>query len=104
MENLRIHHCYCEIPEEVLKRIAFLRYVEGVPTEDLMARAGSQKEREFIATVALLDVDPEKLPSLVETERPDLLTHLHDCRAHILSFLELYGIRVKGNEPDQAKK
>jgi hypothetical protein len=61
-----------------------------------MEYAQTQKEREFIATVALLDIDPGRLGELVETHEPALIEHLRDCRSHVLSFLEMYDIHPGG--------
>ena len=98
MEKSHIHLCYCQIPEDKLKEIARLRFVEGISTEDLMERMETDKEKSYVATVALLDVPVNELPKLVPQGEPMLLKHLLDCRDHVKHVLKENGIEIKEEE------
>lgn len=97
MEKIKLSTCYCKIPFETLKELVRLRFVEGVQTEELMKQMKTEKEREYVATVALLDVSEKDLIHMAEAEKPDQLRHFLDCRAHALEILKENGLEVKGH-------
>ena len=87
--------CYGGICFEKLVELVRLRFVDGIATQELMKRMKSEKEREYVATVALLDVSEKDLIHMVEAEKPDQLRHFLDCRAHALEILKRNGLEVK---------
>jgi|GEM_PF-1138921 len=87
------HICYCQIPEDKLREFAKLRFIDNIPTEELMERLIDLKDRESLAAVALLDITPEDLAKVVP-DNPALLMHLYDCRYHVKAILEEAGIIV----------
>lgn len=89
------HLCYCQIPEEKLKELARKRFEEGIPTEVLMKQITDPKEREYLAAIALLDVQVENLPKIVPQVDKALLMHLVDCRYHVRSVLEDDGLKIE---------
>ena len=95
----KAHLCYCQIPENKLKELARLRFIEKVPTEEMMKQCKDEKQREFVATIALLDVELKDLPAAIP-DNPQLLRHLIDCRDHALDILNAEGIIL----PSQQKK
>jgi len=94
-EHAKPHLCYCQIPEDKLKELARLRYIEGIPTEELMARLKTPEERNYLAAIALLDVPAESLGRVVPGTEPGLLRHLFDCRYHVKFLLEEAGIVIE---------
>lgn len=97
-EKTKVHLCYCQIPTDKLKEIAHLRFVEHIPTEKLMAQMPTQKDREYLAAIALLDLKPKDLIKSVEVDEPELLRHLLDCRDHVKDVLHDEGIEVQEKE------
>ena len=93
------HVCYCQIPEDKLKELARLRFIEGIPTEEIMDRLKTAREKEYLAAVALLDVKVTDLPKIVPETQKNILFHLVDCRYHVKCILEDAGIRIE--EKDQ---
>lgn len=79
--------CFCQFEMSALKRIIRRKYVDKVPTIELLRRASSAEERELVSIVALLDVSEEDLNgSLGHLVRPgcDLVA----CRSHVKQWLE----------------
>jgi hypothetical protein len=95
LHKIKVHLCYCQIPETRLKQIAYKRFVEHIPTEKLMEQMPTVKDKEYLAAIALLDVKPQNLASLVEVDDPTLLRHLLDCRDHVRDVLMDEGIPIK---------
>lgn len=94
MEKVKASACYCRIPFKKLAELVRLRFVDGVQTEELMKRMRSEKEREYLATIALLDVSEKDLIHMVEAEKPDELRHFLDCRAHAIEILKSKGLEI----------
>lgn len=81
VKKVNIRNCYCEIPTKKLWELARLHFIEGVPTGQLMKKIRSQREREYLATIALLDVHDEVLGEIVEFDNPKRLDHFLNCHA-----------------------
>lgn len=95
MGKIKVSVCYCGIPFKKLAELVRLRFVEGIATQELMKQMKSEKDREYLATIALLDVSEKDLIHMVEAEKPDQLRHFLDCRAHALEILKENGLEVK---------
>ena len=95
MRKGRIKSCFCQIPLEKLIDLVRLRFMDGQETTELMNRLTSQKDREYLATVALLDVPEKDVVDMVEVDNPALMNHLLACRARTLEILEHYGFKSK---------
>lgn len=95
MNKIKVSVCYCGIPLKKLTELVRLRFVEGIATQELMKQMKSEKERQYLATIALLDVNEKDLIHMVEAEKPDQLRHFLDCRAHALEILKENGFKVE---------
>jgi len=58
-------HCFCQLPMRVLRHWARKRYLEQVPTLELLALAKRPIQQEAVRIVALLDVPNEELVRLL---------------------------------------
>ena len=87
-EKTKVTACYCQIPMKRLIELVKMRFVENIQTEELMRKMKSEKEKEYLATIALLDVGEKDLIHMVEAEKPDQLRHFLDCRVHALEILK----------------
>lgn len=105
MRKGKIKSCFCQIPLEKLIDLVRLRFMDGQGTADLMEKLTSQKDREYLATVALLDVPEKEIENMVEVENPAMLRHLLACRARTLEILEHYGFQnKKANNNERLQK
>ncbi|MFW5751004.1 MAG: hypothetical protein ACOCZK_05080 [Planctomycetota bacterium] len=78
--------CFCHIPIEELVYWARRRYVDGEPTTALLANAPSQRDRELICVIALLDVDAERLNKAIgHLAKPGC--RLEACRRQLRAWL-----------------
>lgn len=93
--KIKVTACYCKIPMRRLVELVKMRFVENIQTEELMKQMKSETEREYLATIALLDVSEKDLIHMVEAEKPDQLRHFLDCRAHALEILEKNNLEIK---------
>jgi hypothetical protein len=58
-------HCFCQLPMRALRRWARKRYIEHVPTIELLAEARGPRQQEVVGIVALLDVPDEEVVRLM---------------------------------------
>lgn len=81
-------HCFCQIAESELLFWAKRRYLEEIPTLDLLDSTGNHHEKEVITIVAMLDVDEATLQELMgDVEMPE--HHILHCRDNIIQSLGL---------------
>lgn len=78
-EKIKISACFCDIPPRKLIALIRMRYLEGHSTQELMEQLESDKDREYLATVALLDVKKETLMEVVEARDSTIYQHLMSC-------------------------
>lgn len=97
MDKIKISSCYCDIPLKKLVKLTRMRFIDRIETEEIMNRLTSQVDKEYLAVVALLDVNEKDLIHLVEAENPDQLQHFLACRNRTKEILEHYGLQVKEN-------
>ncbi len=72
--------CFCDYDMDELVAVARKRFVEKVPTVDLMESSQSLKEKDEICIVSLLDVDDEKLEALMKESLIDEKCDVISCR------------------------
>jgi hypothetical protein len=87
VKKINIQACYCKIPRRKLLELVRLHFVDGIPTEQLMKRAKTRREREYLATVALLDLHNGTLESIVDVDKPLDLSHFLSCHAQTRGIL-----------------
>jgi len=93
----KIKNCFCHHGPLNLIKWVKRRYIDHIPTVELIAAAQSQEDIEAIALVGLIDV-PETvlLESMSDVERHD--KHILECRA---SALEVFNqLRVQDRSID----
>ena len=72
------HYDFDQIAECARKR-----FVEGIDTVSLMNQAGSQREKEEIALVCMLDIDNDQVRDLKLSCRHDRTCTIMDCRERL---------------------
>lgn len=83
--------CFCEIPSEELLALAKNKFLKGQSTQELLAKAQSEKERNYIATLALMDLSEKQLKKFIRQGMRDL-EHVFACRDKTISVLKSRGI------------
>jgi hypothetical protein len=79
-------NCFCQISSEELLFWARKRYVENVPTLDLLNSVHDARRKEIISIVALLDADDESLLEMMgDINLPD--HHILHCREELKKML-----------------
>jgi len=73
---------------EHIARIARKRFVEGYDTVALLQQASSQREKEEIALVCMLDVDENTIRDLQLSCRHADACELTDCRDRLRTLIE----------------
>lgn len=91
-KKIKITTCYCQIPMKRLIELVEMRFVKGIQTEELMKQMKTEKDREYLATVALLDVSDQDLLQLIEAGGPVQPEHLLACRQRAKKILKDYAI------------
>lgn len=79
--------CFCRIPPEFLVRLVRAKFIERVPTVDLLKKCADERERRYVNTIALLDVPEAEVREMLKDE-PVFLAHFLDCRRHALQALK----------------
>ena len=93
-EKVKISTCYCNIPHKKLVDLVRMRFVDGAGTEELMTRMKTEKEREYLATVALLDVKDSELLDMIASDSTVEPQHLLACREQAKKILKDYAIVI----------
>lgn len=78
--------CYCHIPPDLLVKIVRGKFIEKIPTLTLLQQYSSDKETEYVSTIALLDVPESEVRELLK-DHPKFLAHFLDCRIHARQVL-----------------
>lgn len=79
--------CYCHIPPDLLIELVRAKFLDRVPTIELVKRYPSERERESVRTIALLDVPEAEVRELFKDDAA-FLAHFLDCRRHALQVLK----------------
>lgn len=82
----RVGECYCHIPPDLLVQIVREKYIERVPTIELLKKYPGERERRHVYTIALLDVPEAEVRELLKDDA-EFLAHFLDCRRHARQVL-----------------
>ncbi len=83
-------NCFCQISQEKLLFWAHKRYVENIPTLELLSSVHDARQKEIISIVALLDADDESLLEVMsDVNLPD--HHILHCREELKTMIKLAG-------------
>jgi hypothetical protein len=81
-------HCFCQIPDSELMYWVKKRYLEKIPTLDLLDSTDDPHEREVISIISMLDLDEDTMLELMgDVEMP--IHHIVHCREHVKKLLGL---------------
>ncbi len=94
-KKITVTTCYCQIPMKKLIELVRMRFVENIQTEELMKQMKTEQEREYLATVALLDVSDQELVSMIEAGGPVQPDHLLACRQRAKNILKDYAVILR---------
>lgn len=86
MINKLLKH-YREMSEAVIREIAELHFVRGIPTDALMRQAGTPERRIHVAAVALYSIEKPLLMGLLAGEDPEIRAGILRCHKKIETFL-----------------
>lgn len=79
-------NCYCPIPLDFLIRIVREKFIDRIPTIEIIKEYPGERERQFVETIALLDVPEADVRKLFKDDIV-FLAHFLDCRKHALQIL-----------------
>jgi hypothetical protein len=98
MHNGHLMHpknCFCQVSPEELLFWARKRYIENIPTLDLLNSVHEARQKEIISIVALLDADDESLLEMMgDVNLPD--HHILHCREEVKKMIKLAGQQGTG--------
>jgi hypothetical protein len=94
MDKIPISVCFCEIPESKMLELVRKRYVEKIPTQKLMGQLKNEQDRQYLSTIALLDVNEKDVLDCIEAKDPKILRHLFSCRQRALMILNQEGVTI----------
>ncbi len=80
-------HCFCKIPMDLLQKWFVKRYIEGIPTIELMDLSASEADKEAICAVAMFDIDEKSMLEIMGDVNPPE-HHIVHCRAKAQRELE----------------
>lgn len=83
--------CFCEIPSQELLALAKKKFLKGLSTQELMAKAQSEKEKDYIATLALMDLSEKELKKFIRQGMREL-EHVFSCRDKTIAVLKSRGV------------
>lgn len=63
------------------------KFIEHVPTVDLVKKCADERERRYVNTIALLDVPEAEVREMLKDDAV-FLAHFLDCRRHALQVLK----------------
>lgn len=79
-------NCYCPIPLEFLVQVVREKFYDRIPTVEIIKKYPGERERQFVETIALLDVPEADVRKLLKDDVV-FLAHFLDCRKHALQIL-----------------
>lgn len=72
--------CFCEYDLDDLIDVGYKRYVKNIPTVELMEKAISEKEKDEICLISMLDIDEDNLAEVMGDLIVDEKCHILSCR------------------------
>jgi len=76
----------CSIPIDEIGYWAEKRFIEGISTVELLHQAESDREREIITVVGMLDVDDDKLDGMLKAAK-ECDCNIFACRSKLKDWL-----------------
>lgn len=83
----RVGECYCHIPPDILVQIVREKFIDRIPTIELVKKYAGERERRYVHTIALLDVPEAEIRGMLKDDA-EFLAHFLDCRRHALQVLK----------------
>jgi hypothetical protein len=81
-------HCFCQVSDEEMRPWVERRYVDHVPTMELLQSTDDPHQKEVISIVSMLDVDNDTLLNMMgDVDKPD--HHIIHCRENVRRMLGL---------------
>lgn len=80
--------CFGHYNFEHIVQFARLRYIEGFSTVKLMENVRSEKEREEVALVCMLDIEDDIVINIQLNCRYSRVCKVKDCRARLRGLIE----------------
>ena len=87
MRKIQPKRCFCHYTAKELIKYLKLRYIENIPTVELINNAKDNEEKEKIALVGMIDVKEEAFFRLA-AKNPKEKAHIIGCRAESMKILE----------------
>ena len=72
--------CFCKYDIDELIHIGRKKYLEKIPTVELMKEATSRKEKDEVCVISMLDIDDEKLEEVMANKVTDKKCNVISCR------------------------
>ena len=72
--------CFCEYDIDELIDLGYRRYVKNIPTVELMNEAISEKEKDEVCVISMLDIDDDKLEEVMGDMTADKKCNIISCR------------------------
>jgi len=72
--------CFCNYDLDELIELGYKKYVKNIPTVELMKEATSEKEKDEICVISMLDVDDDKLEEVMSDMLEDEKCNVLSCR------------------------
>jgi hypothetical protein len=95
-----LRRCFCKVPRDRLELLARQKYLEGLPTVDLVKASGSAVEREEVMAVCLLNLPPDRLRDILSRDPEEVIRHTLQCQQDAIRYLRDQGIPVVPAEGD----
>ena len=89
-----LRRCFCKVPRDRLALLARQKYLQGVPTVDLVKGSASSVEREEVMAVCLLNLPPGKLREILARDPEEVVQHTMQCQQEAIQYLRDQGIPV----------
>lgn len=72
--------CFCKYDADELRDIGYKKFVQKIPTVELLKKAGTDRERELVSVVAMLDLGGEVAEIMIREKRSAVSCDVPNCR------------------------